>query len=80
MASAGEGADLLLDPRVDSTLSSVSAISLTRTTEKEGIFVDEGFCDIEDPNFGDAADRQAKTPTPGQICITWITCFGPFVI
>lgn len=63
--ASGEGADLLLVPRDDSTLSSVSAISLDRTTEKEGIVVDEGFCDIEDPNFGDAADRQAKIPTLG---------------
>ncbi len=49
--------ELQVGPREDSTLSSVSAISLNRTTEKEGIIVDEGFCSLEDPTFGDAADR-----------------------
>ena len=53
--------ELQLGPRADSTQSTLSVISLNRTTEKEGIVVDEGFCDVEDPSFGDAADRQVPT-------------------
>lgn len=34
-----------------------STISLDRTTEQDSIVVDEGYCDLEDPTFGDAADR-----------------------
>lgn len=34
-----------------------STLSLDRTTEQEAIIVDEGFCQIEDPSFGDAASR-----------------------
>ena len=49
--------ELQLGPRADSAHSTLSVISLNRTTEKEGIIVDEGFCDVEDPSFGDAADR-----------------------
>ena len=40
--------------RTDSTLSQVS---LDRATEQEAIVVDEGFCEVDDPNFGDAASR-----------------------
>jgi hypothetical protein len=60
--AGGDNVDFQLAPREDSTLSSVSAISLNRTTEKEGLIVDEGFCDIEDPSFGDAADRYPVHP------------------
>jgi len=62
MASTGaltEASELQTAPRADSTLSSVSVMSLNRTTEKEGILVDVGFCDLEDPTFGDAAHRLA---------------------
>lgn len=34
-----------------------SAVLLDRNTEEEGIVVDEGYCDLADPNFGDAANR-----------------------
>lgn len=34
-----------------------SNFSLDRTTEQESIVVDEGYCELEDPSFGDAADR-----------------------
>jgi len=65
MASTGaltEASELQTAPRADSTLSSVSVMSLNRTTEKEGILVDVGFCDLEDPTFGDAAHRYTPMP------------------
>ena len=44
-------------PPVLRTDSSLSQVSLDRATEQEAIVVDEGFCEVDDPNFGDAASR-----------------------
>ena len=67
--------ELQFAPRADSTQSTLSAISLNRTTEKEGIIVDEGFCEVEDPSFGDAADRYAY-PSRGREAVGELESHG----
>lgn len=42
-----------------SNCKSEGRLSMDRTTEQEGIIVDEGYCELSDPSFGNAASRLA---------------------